>query len=131
MIVRGAWGNGKQDAWTEPGMPTDPTKDVRVTYGLYSVAPNPADGTIWGASQGSGFVTRFDPKTTLTEVYKLPPGAGGIRGGDIASDGQVGCGNYTALEILEVQPEGKRPMSLADFRNGRDWKFGMRLESLA
>jgi hypothetical protein len=85
-------GNGKQDAWTEPGMPTDPTKDVRVTYGIYSVAPNPADGTIWGSSQGSGYVTRFDPKTMLTEVYKLPPGSGGIRGGDIDSNGVFWAG---------------------------------------
>jgi methionyl-tRNA formyltransferase len=50
--------------------------------------------------------------------------------GDIGYEGQVGAGNYTAIEVLEVQPEGKRPMTLADFKNGRDWSLGMRLESI-
>ena len=34
------------------------------------------------------------------------------------------------VEIFELQPEGKRPMSLASFRNGYPWQAGMRLESL-
>ncbi len=36
-----------------------------------------------------------------------------------------------SVEILELQPEGKRPMPLAAFRNGRPWEAGMRLESIA
>ena len=51
--------------------------------------------------------------------------------GDIGSEGQVGTGSFSAIEILEVQPEGKRPMTLADFKNGRDWNPGMRLESIS
>ncbi len=51
--------------------------------------------------------------------------------GEIGADGQVGTGHSTAIEILEIQPEGKRPMSLTDFKNGREWRHGMRLESLA
>ena len=51
--------------------------------------------------------------------------------GDIGSEGQVGTGDFSAIEILEVQPEGKRPMTLADFKNGRDWNPGMRLESIS
>ena len=35
-----------------------------------------------------------------------------------------------ALQIVELQPEGKRPMSLDAFRNGHRWDMGMRLESL-
>ncbi len=35
-----------------------------------------------------------------------------------------------ALEIIEVQPEGKRPMSLADFRRGNRWEPGMHLVSV-
>ncbi len=34
-----------------------------------------------------------------------------------------------AVEIIEIQPEGKRPMALAAFRNGHPWRAGMRLES--
>jgi methionyl-tRNA formyltransferase len=33
----------------------------------------------------------------------------------------------SALEILEVQPEGKKPMSLSDYRRGNRWEPGMRL----
>ena len=51
--------------------------------------------------------------------------------GDIGSEGQVGTGDFSAIEILEVQPEGKRSMTLADFKNGRDWNPGMRLESIS
>ena len=50
--------------------------------------------------------------------------------GQIGFEGQVGTGKYTAIEVLDVQPEGKRPMSLGDFKNGRDWGLGMRLESI-
>ncbi len=32
-----------------------------------------------------------------------------------------------ALEILEVQPEGRTPMSLADYRRGHRWEPGMNL----
>ena len=37
---------------------------------------------------------------------------------------------HGAIEILEIQPEGKRPMTLPEFRNGHPWNPGMRLESL-
>ena len=39
----------------------------------------------------------------------------------------VGCGKGTALELLEVQPEGKRRMSVAEFINGYKPKDGERL----
>lgn len=48
-------------------------------------------------------------------------GAGGI----IQPDGSVG-----GLEILQVQPAGKRPMSLADYQRGNRWDAGLRVESL-
>ena len=42
-------GNGKLDDYTEPGQPTDPSKDTRVIggSGSYAVMPNPVDGSIW------------------------------------------------------------------------------------
>lgn len=47
--------------------------------------------------------------------------AAGVIAGDTI-DGKV--------QILEVQPEGKRPMPLDAYRNGRPWKDGMRVESI-
>src|SRR6266702_3417658 len=71
-------GNGKRDAYTEPGEPADPQKDQRANAGFYGVAPNPADGSIWGSSVGfPGAVVRLDPgpnppATALAEVYQSP-----------------------------------------------------------
>ena len=47
----------------------------------------------------------------------------------ITASGTVTTGDGE-LEILEIQPEGKRPMPLAAYRNGHRWDAGMRLESL-
>jgi hypothetical protein len=67
-------GNGKVDAgWVEPNQPVQAGKDKRVLTGFYSVAPNPADGSVWGTVLGfPGGIARFDPKTQLTEYYEIP-----------------------------------------------------------
>ena len=71
-------GNGRQDAWTEPGEPLDPTKDMRHEGGFYGLAPNPVDGSIWGAQNSfPGWIVRVDPganppTTTLAEIYQPP-----------------------------------------------------------
>jgi len=86
-------GNGKRDDWTEPGEPLDPAKDKRVVTGLYAVAVNPADGTVWGTSRSfPGYVVRVNPgpdptHTALTEIYEPPLPGYGPRGGDIDRDG--------------------------------------------
>ncbi len=49
--------------------------------------------------------------------------------GIIDSHGHIGAADHM-IEIVELQPEGKRPMSLADFRNGHRWDAEMRLESI-
>ena len=63
-------GNGKRDeGWVEPKGKMDPQKDMRVITGLYSVSPNPADGSVWGTVLGfPGGVVRFDPKTQLERI---------------------------------------------------------------
>ncbi|HEY0008493.1 MAG TPA: methionyl-tRNA formyltransferase [Tepidisphaeraceae bacterium] len=43
--------------------------------------------------------------------------------------GRIGAADGS-IDVLEVQPEGKKPMPLAAFRNGHKWEAGMRLESL-
>ena len=86
-------GNGKRDDWVEPGESVDPAKDKRVVTGLYSVAVNPVDGTIWGTSRSfPGYVVRVNPgpdptHTALSEIYEPPLPGYGPRGGDIDRDG--------------------------------------------
>jgi len=86
-------GNGKRDDYVEPNQPVDPTKDKRVVAGLYSVAVNPVDGTVWGTSLGyPGYVVRVNPgpdptHTALAEVYEPPFPGYGPRGGDIDRNG--------------------------------------------
>jgi hypothetical protein len=86
-------GNGKRDSgWVEPGMPVDPTKDLRIAGGNYAVMPNKVDGSIWytvGVFGGTPGFVRYDPKTQLAEVYNVPMPYFGIRGGDIDSKGVV------------------------------------------
>ncbi len=71
-------GNGKRDAYTEPGQPMGPNKDMRINAGFYGVAPNPADGSIWGSSVGfPGAIVRLSlgahpPETALAEIYQPP-----------------------------------------------------------
>ena len=73
-------GNGRRDAYTEPGESIDPDMDMRVTSGFYGVAVSPVDGSIWGSSLGfPGAVVRVVPgdspsETALTEVFELPWG---------------------------------------------------------
>ncbi len=70
-------GNGKRDAYVEPGEPADPTKDTRFRSAFYSVAPA-ADGSVWGSVLGfPGAAVRLvpgdnPPHTTLVEVYEPP-----------------------------------------------------------
>ena len=88
-------GNGKRDAYVEPGQPVDPTKDKRVDAGFYAVMPSPVDGSIWGSYRGNpGAVVRVvlgknPPETALSEIYNVPAPGFGVRGGDIDSKGVV------------------------------------------
>ena len=44
-------------------------------------------------------------------------------------NGEIAAGDGTSgVEIVEIQPEGKRPMSLADYRNGHLWSPGMKVK---
>ena len=92
-LIRDANGNGKRDAYVEPGQPLDPTKDQRIGGALYAVAPAP-DGSVWGTQLGyPGAVIRLSPganppETAITEIY-MPPADKGYspRGGDVDRNG--------------------------------------------
>lgn len=64
----------------------------------------------------------------LTLVRARPASAVG-QPGTVLADGTIACGDGS-IELLELQPEGKKPMSLAAFRNGRPWTAGLRFESI-
>jgi hypothetical protein len=86
-------GNGQRDDYVEPDQPVDAAKDKRIVSGLYSVAVNPKDGSVWGTSLGfPGYVVRVNPgtdpsRTALTEIYEPPMPGYGPRGGDIDRNG--------------------------------------------
>jgi hypothetical protein len=90
-IVLDTDGDGVLGAWTEPGEPADPHKDMRLAVSPYAVMPNPADGSVWGsvAFRYPGAIVRFDPQTQLSEIYDVPPPGFGVRGADIDRNGVV------------------------------------------
>jgi methionyl-tRNA formyltransferase len=49
--------------------------------------------------------------------------------GEITIAGAVAAGDG-AVEILEIQPDGKRPMSLTDYHRGNLWMPGMKLQAV-
>jgi methionyl-tRNA formyltransferase len=50
--------------------------------------------------------------------------------GHLNETGTIAAGDGQTIQILDVQPEGKRPMSLTDYRRGNPWPAGSRLESI-
>ena len=68
----------------------------------------------------------------LTLVRARPAKSGSSRPPSVITERfTVIGGDAMEIEIVEVQPEGKRPMPLGAFRNGHPWEPGMRLESIA
>ncbi len=95
-------GNGRRDAFTEPGQPADPNKDQRIIAPFYAVMPSPADGSVWGSVWSSGQIPKWDlvriipgsdpSKTAMAEAFKIPAPGFGIRGAAIDSQGVVWAG---------------------------------------
>ena len=108
-------GNGKLDEFSEPGRP-EAGKDMRFNPGSgpYAVMPHPTDGSIWytaGVFGGQPGFLRYDPKTRLSEFYRLPPEAIGLRGGDIGKDGVLwGSGSNGSLISFDRR-KCKAPLS--------------------
>ena len=65
----------------------------------------------------------------LTLVRAKPAAGAGGTAGAIDVNGHIATSDGS-VEILEVQPEGKRPMPLQAYRNGHPWTAGMHIESL-
>jgi hypothetical protein len=113
-------GNGKLDAWVEPGQPANPSLDTRLAVGFYAVMPNPADGSIWGsiAFGYPGSIVRFDPRTMLAEIYNVPLPGYGVRGADIDRNGVVwvslGSGHLGSFDRRKCKGPLNGPMATGD-----------------
>ncbi len=120
-------GNGKRDDdYTQPGQPIDPTKDARIKAGVYGVSPSPVDGSIWGTVLGfPGGLVRLVPgsdpiKTALAEYYAVPwndpkaPVQGfSPRGLDIDRNGVVwtvlASGHFASFDRRKCKGPAERP----------------------
>ena len=118
-------GNGRRDAWVEPGEPNDPARDTRISAGFYAVMPNPVDGSIWGsvAFRYPGAIMRLDPgdnplETALAEIYTPPLPGFGVRGADIDSNGVVwvslGSGHLGEFDRSKCQGPLNGPEATGD-----------------
>ena len=67
----------------------------------------------------------------LTLLRARPNGCEGTRWnpGEIMMHGCIQCGDGE-VQVLEVQPEGRRPMPLDAYQRGNPWCPGMRVESV-
>jgi methionyl-tRNA formyltransferase len=76
-----------------------------------------------------GAFTTFRGKQLTVHAARTGVGPILLEGELKAENGRlfVGCGNRTALELIEVQPEGKKRMSALDFANGYRLQGGERL----
>ena len=66
----------------------------------------------------------------LTLLRARPAAGDSAAPGAVGGDGLISTGDGR-LELLEVKPQGKRAMTLKDYRNGRRWEPGLRLVSAA
>ncbi len=64
-------------------------------------------------------------------LLRVAPRSGGpdTRPGRLQADGSISAAGGW-IDILELQPEGKRAMTLTDFRHGHIWPVGGRVESI-
>jgi hypothetical protein len=121
-------GNGKLDKWTEPDQPSDAQLDTRIAGGYYAVMPNPADGSVWGsvAFRYPGALVRFDPNSSLTELYNVPAPGYGVRGADIDRKGVVwvslGSGHLGEFDRRKCKSALRGPKAIGD-HCAEGWTF--------
>ncbi|MCY3729820.1 MAG: hypothetical protein OXF98_00630, partial [Rhodospirillaceae bacterium] len=117
-------GNGRRDAYVEPGDPVNPQLDKRIIPAYYAIMPNPADGSIWGSNRSyPGSVVRLElgdnpAETALAEVYNVPKPGFGIRGADIDSNGAIwgslASGHLSEFDRSKCQGPLNGPEALGD-----------------
>jgi len=122
-------GNGKRDAWVEPGQPVDTTKDKRVVAAFYGVQPSTVDDSIWGQVMDIGFSRLDQPgylirlipgsnpsETALAELFVPPDEGYGSRGIDITTDGVVwtvlSSGHFASFERKKCKLPQNGPQAI-------------------
>ena len=83
-----------------------------------------------GLSPWPGCRVRVGDGGVVTLLRAAVGGPTGGLPGTISEDGIV-AGDGRRVVVLDVQPEGGRPMPLADFRRGRPWIGGIAVTSVA
>lgn len=76
------------------------------------------------------YTTLHGKQLSVTAAKPIAQGAPPLQPGMLSVDGErllVGCGNATALELLELQPEGRKRMPARDFIHGYRPRSGERL----
>ncbi len=76
------------------------------------------------------FTTFRGKQLTVTAATAIASGASSFPPGALSVQGErllAGCGNATALELLELQPEGRKRMPARDFLHGYRPRSGERL----
>lgn len=76
------------------------------------------------------FTTLHGKQLTVTAAAPVVSSAPALAPGTLAIEGErllVGCGGATALELLELQPEGRKRMPARDFLHGYHPRSGERL----
>jgi hypothetical protein len=125
-------GNGKRDAYTEPGQPRDAAKDARINAQFYSIMVSPLDGSVWGSTLGyPGSVVRIapgnnPPETAIAEVYNVPAPGYGSRGADIDRNGVVwvslGSGHIGSFDRRKCKAPLNGPNATGDHCK-EGWSF--------
>lgn len=108
----------KQDAAQATLAPILKKEDGRIDW---NVSAQQIHNRVRGLQPWPGAATRF--RKQALHIWKSRSAAGpGSAPGELRRHGSrvvAGCGDHTALELLEVQLEGKKRMSAADFANGQ------------
>jgi methionyl-tRNA formyltransferase len=100
--------------------------------GLVDFSRNAADifNRMRGFQPWPGAYTKFRGKTL--QIFKARPEVGSVGVGELVVEGNrllVGCGHGSALEVLEIQLEGKKRTSARDFIQGYRPRAGEHLPS--
>jgi methionyl-tRNA formyltransferase len=69
-------------------------------------------------------------RVTLLRARTMDMGKSKEEAGRLTNSGTISTGDGCSVEILEVQPQGKRPMSLNDYRRGNRWAAGLAIQSI-
>ena len=68
-------------------------------------------------------------RLTLVSCTAMGGEGAGDPPGSVGGDGTIATG-LGRLQVLLLLPEGKRPMTVKEFRNGHPWGQGLRIESI-